>query len=159
VQLVDGSNVYIQDNQGNVIKVTTGPSAVVTVTKPGTPADLKPGDNVSVQGTTDASGNIAATAINPVTGGFGRGGGGAATGAATPAATGANGTAATGANGTAAANPAATSANPSASTAAAKGTGNGTGGNGNGDGNGGGGQGRTATTTATATTPTTVSNG
>jgi len=76
VQLVDGGNVYIQDNQGNVIKVTTGPSAVVTVTKPGTPADLKPGDNVAVQGTTDASGNIAATAINPVTAGRGVGNGG-----------------------------------------------------------------------------------
>ena len=63
VQLVDGSNVYIQDNQGNVIKVTTGPSAVVTVTKPGTPAELKLGDNVAVQGTTDASGNIAATVV------------------------------------------------------------------------------------------------
>jgi len=145
VQLVDGSNVYIQDNQGNVIKVTTGPSAVITVTKPGTPADLKPGDNVAVQGTTDASGNIAATAINPVTGrGGGGAGNGATTGAATPAATGANGNAAT--------NPASNGANPSPTTVPAKGNGAGR------TGTGGGGQGRTATT-APAATPTTASNG
>jgi len=87
VQLVDGNNIYIQDNQGNTIKITPAPTATITVNKPGTPADFKPGDNVVVQGTADANGNIAAaTSIAAATtGGFGRGG--AATNA-TPAAAG-----------------------------------------------------------------------
>jgi hypothetical protein len=38
VQLVDGNNIYIQDSQGNVIKITPAPTATITVNKPGTPA-------------------------------------------------------------------------------------------------------------------------
>ena len=72
VKLVDGTNVYLQDSSGNVIKVTTTPEANVTVSKKGTVADLKAGDTVVVQGTADADGNIAATAI--VAGGLGAGG-------------------------------------------------------------------------------------
>ena len=71
VKLVDGTNVYIQDASGNVIKVTTTPEAAITVSKRGTAADLKAGDTVVVQGTADADGNIAATAITA--GGFGGG--------------------------------------------------------------------------------------
>jgi hypothetical protein len=76
VQLVDGNNIYIQDSQGNIIKITPAPTATITVNKPGTPADFKPGDSVVVQGTADSNGNIAAaTSIAGVTtGGFGRGG-------------------------------------------------------------------------------------
>jgi hypothetical protein len=87
VQLVDGNNIYIQDSQGNTIKITPAPTATITVNKPGTPADFKPGDNVVVQGTADANGNIAAaTSIAAATtGGFSRGGAGAN---ATPAAAG-----------------------------------------------------------------------
>lgn len=71
VKLVDGTNVYIQDTNGNVIKVTTTPEAAITVSKRGTAADLKPGDTVVVQGTADADGTIAATAITA--GGLGGG--------------------------------------------------------------------------------------
>ena len=87
VQLVDGNNIYIQDSQGNVIKITPAPTATITVNKPGTPADFKPGDVVVVQGAADTDGNIAsATSIGPATtGGFGRGG---ATSTTTPAAPG-----------------------------------------------------------------------
>jgi hypothetical protein len=83
VQLVDGNNVYIQDSQGNTIKVTPSPTATITVNAPGTPADFKPGDNVVVQGTADASGNIAAATsiVAAAAGGFGRGGAAAAPGA------------------------------------------------------------------------------
>jgi hypothetical protein len=73
VKLIDGTNVYLQDNSGNVIKVTTTPEASITVSKKGTVADLKAGDTVVVQGAADADGNIAATAI--VAGGLGAGGG------------------------------------------------------------------------------------
>jgi hypothetical protein len=74
VQLVDGNNIYIQDSQGNVIKVTPAPGATITVNKPGTPADYKPGDTVTVQGNADADGNIAAaSSISSTTGGFNRG--------------------------------------------------------------------------------------
>ena len=84
VQLVDGNNIYIQDGQGNTIKITPAPDATITVNKPGSPADFKPGDNVVVQGTADANGNIAAaTSIAAAaTRGFGRGG---AASSATPA--------------------------------------------------------------------------
>ncbi len=87
VQLVDGNNIYIQDSQGNTIKITPAPTATITVNKPGSPADFKPGDNVVVQGTADTNGNIAAaTSIAAATtGGFGRGG---TTSSATPAAPG-----------------------------------------------------------------------
>ena len=94
VQLVDGTNIYIQDSQGNVIRVTTGPTATITVNKPGTPADFKPGDTVIVQGPTDANGNIAATSVSTSTGGFGRGNGGGATTPSSTSTTG--GTSATG---------------------------------------------------------------
>jgi hypothetical protein len=86
VQLVGGNNIYIEDSRGNTIKITPAPTATITVNKPGTSADFKPGDNVVVQGTADANGNIAAaTSIAAATtGGFSRGGGAAATAATTP---------------------------------------------------------------------------
>jgi hypothetical protein len=76
VKLVDGKNVYVQDNAGNVIKVTTGPSTQVTISKPGTVKELAPGSTVIVQGTTSRDGSsMAATSIAPSSG-FGRGAGG-----------------------------------------------------------------------------------
>jgi hypothetical protein len=94
VKLVDGTNVYIQDASGNVVKVSTSADSAITVTKRGTAADLKAGDTVVVQGTADGDGNIAATAITSTNGlGAGRNGqggtggqtgAGAAPGAPTP---------------------------------------------------------------------------
>jgi len=83
----DGALKTPSDSQGNTIKITPAPTATITVNKPGTPADFKPGDNVVVQGTADTNGNIAAaTSIAAATtGGFGRGG---AASSATPAAAG-----------------------------------------------------------------------
>ena len=82
VKLVDGSNVYITDASGNLVKVTTQPGLVVTVNKDGTVADLAAGETVVVTGTAGADGSIAATAIRAGTatvGGQGRGGAGATT--------------------------------------------------------------------------------
>jgi hypothetical protein len=39
IKLVDGTNVYVQDAQGNVVKVTTGPSTTIQIEKTGTVAD------------------------------------------------------------------------------------------------------------------------
>jgi hypothetical protein len=102
VQLVDGNNIYVQDSQGNVIKVTPAPGATITVNKPGTPADYKPGDTVTVQGTPDDNGNIpAATSVSSTTGAFTRGAGtpnGAAPAAATTPSTTTGGTTTNGSN-------------------------------------------------------------
>jgi hypothetical protein len=85
VKLVDGKNVYVQDSAGDVIKVTTGPSTQVTISKPGSVGQLAPGSTVIVQGAASSDGTtIAATSITPSTGLGGRGGfggGGAATAA------------------------------------------------------------------------------
>jgi len=81
VKLVDGKNVYVQDAQGDTIKVTTSPSTTVTVTKAGRTTDLAPGSTVIVQGKASADGSsMAATSISQSTGfgggRFGAGGGG-----------------------------------------------------------------------------------
>ena len=74
MKLVDGTNVYVQDTAGDVIKVTTGPSTQVTVSHPGKVSQLLPGSTVIVQGTASADGtSVAATSIAPSSG-FGGGG-------------------------------------------------------------------------------------
>jgi hypothetical protein len=81
VELVDGRNVYVQDAQGNVIKVTTTPATQVTISKTGTVGQLAPGSTVIVQGTMNSDGTQeAATSISPSSG-FGRFGGGGGRGA------------------------------------------------------------------------------
>jgi hypothetical protein len=75
IKLVDGTNVYVEDAQGNVVKVATGPDTTIQVSKTGTVADLKAGDTVVVQGPAGSDGTVAATNIASGTGlggGFGR---------------------------------------------------------------------------------------
>ena len=74
VKLVDGSTVYLTDSSGNVVKVTTGKSTKVSVTKNGKVSDLQPGQSVTVLGSTDSSGNLAATTVTEGTSPFGGGG-------------------------------------------------------------------------------------
>jgi hypothetical protein len=75
VKLVDGSNVYVQDLQGNTIKVTTKPTTTVSVTNTGKASQLAPGSTVIVQGKQSADGSsLAATSISQSTG-FGGGNG------------------------------------------------------------------------------------
>jgi hypothetical protein len=77
VKLVDGANVYVEDMQGNVIKITTKPTTTVSVTKDGTVSDLAPGSTVIVQGKQSADGaSVAATSISQSAGLGGRGPGG-----------------------------------------------------------------------------------
>ncbi len=80
VKLVDGTNVYVQDRQGNVVKVATDPDTKVTISKTGTVSDLEPGSAVIVQGKQSSDGtSMAATSITP-SAGLGLGGGGPAAG-------------------------------------------------------------------------------
>ena len=74
VKLVDGNNVYVQDLQGNTVKVTTSPTTKVTISKTGSVSQLAPGSTVIVQGKQNKSGtSMSATSISPSTG-FGGGG-------------------------------------------------------------------------------------
>jgi hypothetical protein len=80
VKLVDGTNVYVQDLQGNTIKVTTKATTTVSVTKTGKVGDLAPGSTVIVQGKQNRDGtSMTATSISQSTGLGGGGFGGGAT--------------------------------------------------------------------------------
>jgi hypothetical protein len=74
VKLVDGTNVYVQDAQGDTIKITTKPTTTVSVTKTGKVNDLEPGSTVIVQGTASSDGlSMAATSISQSAAGLGGG--------------------------------------------------------------------------------------
>jgi hypothetical protein len=80
IKLVDGTNVYVTDAQGNTVKVAAA-NAQVTTSQPGTVGDLKPGDTVIVRGQAGKDGTVQATSVS-TGGGFGggfRGRGGGAT--------------------------------------------------------------------------------
>lgn len=63
IKLIDGSNIYITDSTGNVVKVATTSASQITVTSTGTIKDVKPGDTVIVSGSTGDDGTISATAV------------------------------------------------------------------------------------------------
>jgi hypothetical protein len=72
VKLVDGSTLYVTDSSGNIVKVTTGASTKVTEARTGKVGDLQPGQSVTVRGSQNSGGDIAATAVTEgaATGGF-----------------------------------------------------------------------------------------
>jgi len=63
VKLVDGSNLYVTNAQGEVVKVTTSAGVKLTRMADATISDIKPGDTVIVRGSTNADGTITATSI------------------------------------------------------------------------------------------------
>jgi hypothetical protein len=63
VKLVDGSNVYVTDTSGNVVKIATGPSSQLTKTDPATTKDVAPGDVVIVRGTPNSDGSYTAQTL------------------------------------------------------------------------------------------------
>lgn len=71
VTLVDGTNVYLTDTQGNITKIVTTADTTIKVTKDGTLADLGPSKSVTVQGSQNADGTYAATSIQESSGGGG----------------------------------------------------------------------------------------
>jgi hypothetical protein len=83
VKLIDGSNIYVTDAQGNTVKVATGSGAQFSKTVAGALADVKIGDRISVSGPQGADGTYQAQqVISGGAAGVGRGSGGgvAATG-------------------------------------------------------------------------------
>jgi hypothetical protein len=63
VKLVDGTNVYVTDTSGNVVKVTTNGSSQLTKTDPATIKDVAPGDVVTVRGSQNSDGSYTATSL------------------------------------------------------------------------------------------------
>jgi Domain of unknown function (DUF5666) len=63
VKLVDGTNVYVTDTSGNVVKVTTNGSSQLTKTDPATVKDVAPGDVVTVRGSQNSDGSYTATSL------------------------------------------------------------------------------------------------
>lgn len=68
VKLVDGSTIYVTDTSGNIVKVTTGGSTKVNIAQSGKVSQLKPGATVTVRGTADAGGDVAASTVTQVGG-------------------------------------------------------------------------------------------
>jgi len=93
VKFIDGSNIYITDANGNVVKVLTNGASTITKTDPATTKDVAPGQTVIVRGSQNSDGSYTASSVTLApagsTGGFGgffgsgggRGGGGGGTGA------------------------------------------------------------------------------
>jgi hypothetical protein len=63
VKLVDGTNVYVTDTSGNVVKIATGPTSQLTKTDPATTKDVAPGDVVIVRGTPNSDGSYTAQTL------------------------------------------------------------------------------------------------
>jgi hypothetical protein len=84
VKLIDGSNIYVTDAQGNTVKVATGTGAQFSKTVSGALADVKIGDRIAVQGPQAGDGTYQAQQVTlGAAAGGGRGAGaGAGAGAA-----------------------------------------------------------------------------
>jgi hypothetical protein len=63
VKLVDGTTVYVQTPDGNVLSVRTNGSTAVRVTQSGALTDLTPGTQVSVEGPASSDGTVTATKV------------------------------------------------------------------------------------------------
>ncbi len=85
ISVVNGNTLYILSSAGALVKVTLSKSTTITRNADTAAVGLRPGDTVTVQGATGASGNVAATSVNATApgvssstgGGFGAGGTGA----------------------------------------------------------------------------------
>jgi hypothetical protein len=63
VKLIDGTNIYITDSNGTVVKVATTPQSQISITVPGSVTTIKPGDNLTVSGATGPDGTITAANV------------------------------------------------------------------------------------------------
>jgi hypothetical protein len=64
VTRVKGSTISVTDEQGNVVKITTSTTSRFSKTSSASIGDLRPGDNVVVQGSRASDGSFAATVVN-----------------------------------------------------------------------------------------------
>lgn len=72
VRLVSGTTVYVQTMDGSVVPVETSGSTAIRLSRTGKVTDLKPGATVTVQGDSDGSGKVTASAITEGSGRTGR---------------------------------------------------------------------------------------
>jgi collagen type I/II/III/V/XI/XXIV/XXVII alpha len=63
ITLIDGSNVYITETTGTIVKVATNPGTTFSITSTGTVANLHPGDEVRATGPTGADGTVTGVTI------------------------------------------------------------------------------------------------
>lgn len=86
VKLVDGTSIYVTDQNGDVVKIATSPSSKVRKTNDASVGDVRPGDSVFVQGAAGSDGTVNAVSVTDsgpggAPGGSGGGGRGARGGA------------------------------------------------------------------------------
>jgi hypothetical protein len=60
---IDGTTVYVKMQNGTVVKVSTTDTTRVDITQPGKLADLKPGENIVVQGQRAEDSSVTAQSI------------------------------------------------------------------------------------------------
>jgi hypothetical protein len=63
VKTVDGTTIYVQTADGKVVTVKLDGKTTVSTTGKGKLADVKPGQSVTVQGTTGTDGTVTATSV------------------------------------------------------------------------------------------------
>lgn len=63
VKLVDGTTVYVETAEGDVVTVRTDGETTVASAKPSSLKDLAAGDKVTVQGSSSGEGTVTATSI------------------------------------------------------------------------------------------------
>jgi hypothetical protein len=63
VKLIDGANIYITNSAGTIVKVATTPQSQISISAPGAVTAVKPGDTVTVTGSTGSNGTVTATSV------------------------------------------------------------------------------------------------
>jgi len=63
VKLVDGSTIYVQTSDGNVVTVNTNGKTTVAAASKAALSSIKAGQTVTVQGATGADGSVTATSV------------------------------------------------------------------------------------------------
>ena len=64
VKVVDGNSIYVSQPDGTTKKVVANDSTRYTRTQPSTLRDIQPGDQVSVEGSTQPDGSVSATRVS-----------------------------------------------------------------------------------------------
>jgi hypothetical protein len=77
VTVVSGDTLYVTAADGSVYTVKTTGSTTVSIAQSGTVSQLKPGQTVTISGSSDTGGNLTATSITQGAGGTGTGSGAA----------------------------------------------------------------------------------
>lgn len=63
IERVEGTDVYVKTPDGRTVKVSTSDSTQVRISQEGNLSDLKPSQNVAVQGSTGGDGTVSAETI------------------------------------------------------------------------------------------------